>query len=207
MFLARTKANIYPDGRTPEHFIKFKALWNRCVADLLLRYRQLGEIDLYHARRLALGPSTCRSDQIRIHPSFSAYAASSVAHSCASHAGTTGPRLPRRSRAHLHRGERAAADSGGAHAAQRALPGGYAPPASPLAPVLQSLLSSLLPPLLSPLSYPLSSLLLHLSYHPSSHLLRSLSLPGLADGDARRPIVGKGRELAAAARRARLHAV
>ena len=65
MFLARTKANIYPDGRTPEHFIKFKALWNRCVADLLLRYRQLGEIDLYHARRLALGPSTRRSDQIR----------------------------------------------------------------------------------------------------------------------------------------------
>ena len=72
---------------------------------------------------------------------------------------------------------------------------------------LSSPLSSLLPPLLSPLSYPLSSLLLHLSYHPSSHLLRSLSLPGLADGDARRPIVGKGRELAAAARRARLHAV
>ena len=209
MFLARTKANIYPDGRTPEHFIKFKALWNRCVADLLLRYRQLGEIDLYHARRLALGPSTRRSDQIR----------------------STRRSLPMLPHLLLIRArptpERQALDFHGGLAPIYIEASGLPPipvaltlhnalyqvvmPPPPLLSHqcfnLSSPLSSLLPPLLSPLSYPLSSLLLPLSYHPSSHLLRSLSLPGLADGDARRPIVGKGRELAAAARRARLHAV
>ena len=49
LFLERTKANIYPDSRRPEHFIRWKSLWNRCVADLLLRYRTTGEISVYHA--------------------------------------------------------------------------------------------------------------------------------------------------------------
>ena len=49
MFLARTKANIYPDGRDPEAFVAFKSLWNRCVAELLVRGRAAGDVDVYHA--------------------------------------------------------------------------------------------------------------------------------------------------------------
>ena len=49
LFLARTKASIYPDGRQPEHFLAFKSLWNRSVAELLVRYRAAGEVHAYHA--------------------------------------------------------------------------------------------------------------------------------------------------------------
>ena len=49
MFLARTKANIYPDGRKVQDFMEFMSLWNRCVAFLLRHFRNLGEVQVFHA--------------------------------------------------------------------------------------------------------------------------------------------------------------
>ena len=49
MFLARTAANIYPDGRHPQYFLEFMSIFNRAVAFLLKRYHRLGEVDLFHA--------------------------------------------------------------------------------------------------------------------------------------------------------------
>eukprot|EP00966_Prymnesium_polylepis_P227312 5259932-Prymnesium_polylepis.1 len=43
LFFERTKVNIYPDGRKPQHFMTFMSLWNRCVAYLLRHYRNTGE--------------------------------------------------------------------------------------------------------------------------------------------------------------------
>ena len=49
MFTARTKTEIYPDGRKVVHFMKFMSLWNRCVAYLLSRYRKTNEVQLFHS--------------------------------------------------------------------------------------------------------------------------------------------------------------
>ena len=49
LFLGRTRTCIYPDARQPEHFLAFKSLWNRSVAELLVRYRTAGEVQVYHA--------------------------------------------------------------------------------------------------------------------------------------------------------------
>ena len=48
LFLRRTKETIYPDARRRHEFLAFFGLWNRCVAELLLRYRAADEVGLYH---------------------------------------------------------------------------------------------------------------------------------------------------------------
>ena len=38
------QANIYPDGRKPQHFMTFMSPRNRCVAWLLRHFRSTGEV-------------------------------------------------------------------------------------------------------------------------------------------------------------------
>ena len=49
MFMARTKANIYPDGRAPQHFMEFMSLWNRSVAFCLKTLHEEGKVQLFHS--------------------------------------------------------------------------------------------------------------------------------------------------------------
>ncbi|KAL1503788.1 hypothetical protein AB1Y20_012256 [Prymnesium parvum] len=48
LFRERSRTTMYPDSRRPQQFITFYSLWNKCIAELLLRYRDRGEVGIYH---------------------------------------------------------------------------------------------------------------------------------------------------------------
>ena len=59
LFLQRDKQSIYPDARRRHDFLHFFGLWNRCVAELLLRCRDADEVGIFHCLdyHTALAPS------------------------------------------------------------------------------------------------------------------------------------------------------
>jgi len=52
LFRERDRQTIYPDSRRPHQFLTFFSLWNHCIAELLLRYRDRGESHCNNSSRL-----------------------------------------------------------------------------------------------------------------------------------------------------------
>ena len=48
LFTERTRESIYPDSRRRYDFLRFFGLWNRAVAELLIRSAGSGEVGVYH---------------------------------------------------------------------------------------------------------------------------------------------------------------